>query len=113
MPVILATQEGRNQKDRGSKAAQTNSPRDPILKNLHKNRAGGVAQCEGPEFKPQYQEKKKKARCRATCLSPQILRRLRQDEFEFKVSPDYTARHCLTGPHQKGLRLHYSDGNTT
>jgi hypothetical protein len=27
---------------------------DPILKNPSKNRAGGVAQGEGPEFKPQY-----------------------------------------------------------
>jgi hypothetical protein len=27
---------------------------------LHKNRAGGVAQDEGPEFKPQYCKKKKK-----------------------------------------------------
>jgi hypothetical protein len=29
-------------------------------KTLHKNRAGGVAQGEGPEFKPQYHKKKKK-----------------------------------------------------
>jgi hypothetical protein len=29
-------------------------------KTLHKNRAGGVAQGEGPEFKPQYSEEKKK-----------------------------------------------------
>jgi hypothetical protein len=27
---------------------------------LHKNRVGGVAQGEGPEFKPQYCKKKKK-----------------------------------------------------
>jgi hypothetical protein len=33
---------------------------DPILKNPSKNRAGGVAQGEGPEFKPQYRKKKKK-----------------------------------------------------
>jgi hypothetical protein len=26
-------------------------------KNLHKNRAGGVAQGKGPEFKPQYHKK--------------------------------------------------------
>jgi hypothetical protein len=26
-------------------------------KTLHKNRAGGVAQGEGPEFKPQYHKK--------------------------------------------------------
>jgi hypothetical protein len=29
-------------------------------KTLHKNRAGGVAQDESPEFKPQYCKKKKK-----------------------------------------------------
>jgi hypothetical protein len=28
-------------------------------KTLHKNRAGRVAQGEGPEFKPQYCQKKK------------------------------------------------------
>jgi hypothetical protein len=29
-------------------------------RNHHKKRAGGVAQSEGPEFKPQYLKKKKK-----------------------------------------------------
>jgi hypothetical protein len=29
-----------------------------LKKTLHKNRAGGVAQGEGPEFKPQYCKKK-------------------------------------------------------
>jgi hypothetical protein len=28
-------------------------------KTFHKNRAGGVVQGEGPEFKPQYSKKKK------------------------------------------------------
>jgi hypothetical protein len=33
----------------------------PCLENTHhKNRAGGVAQVVGPEFKPQYCKKKKK-----------------------------------------------------
>jgi hypothetical protein len=33
----------------------------PYLKKAHhKNRAGGVAQGEDPEFKPQYHKKKKK-----------------------------------------------------
>jgi hypothetical protein len=32
------------------------------LKTLHKNRAGRVAQAEGPEFKPQYHKKRKKER---------------------------------------------------
>jgi hypothetical protein len=47
MPVILATQE-KDQEDLGSKPAQAK-----------KKRAGGVAQSEGPEFKPQYHKKKK------------------------------------------------------
>jgi hypothetical protein len=29
-------------------------------KTLHKNRTGGVAQGEGPELKPQYQNRQKK-----------------------------------------------------
>jgi hypothetical protein len=33
----------------------------PYLENTHhKNRAGGVAQVVGPEFKPQHHKKKKK-----------------------------------------------------
>jgi hypothetical protein len=31
-----------------------------LEKTLHKNRAGGVAQDEGSEFKPQHCQKKKK-----------------------------------------------------
>jgi hypothetical protein len=30
-----------------------------LKKNHHKNRAGGVAQGEVPEFKPQYHKKRK------------------------------------------------------
>jgi hypothetical protein len=30
-----------------------------LKKTLHKNRAGGVAQGEGPELKPQYRKKRK------------------------------------------------------
>jgi hypothetical protein len=30
-----------------------------LKKILHKKRAGGVAQCAGPEFKPEYCQKKK------------------------------------------------------
>jgi hypothetical protein len=54
MPVILTTQEGRDQEDHYWKPAQANSLRDPLLKNPLKNRAGGVTQGEGPEFKSQY-----------------------------------------------------------
>jgi hypothetical protein len=35
-----------------------NSSHDPILKNPSQNRAGGVAQYEGPEFKPPTGKKK-------------------------------------------------------
>jgi hypothetical protein len=41
---------GRDQKD--------HSLKDPIS-NLSQNRAGGVAQVIGPEFKPQYHKKTK------------------------------------------------------
>jgi hypothetical protein len=51
---------GRDQEDRGSKPAQANSSRDPILKNPSQKRIGGVTQGVGPEFKPQYHPKKKK-----------------------------------------------------
>jgi hypothetical protein len=51
---------GRDQEDHDSKAAQTNSSRDPISKKTqHKKRAGGLAQGEGPEFKSQLKKKKK------------------------------------------------------
>jgi hypothetical protein len=48
----------RDQEDSGLKPAQGNSLQDPISKNPSKNRAGGVAQGEGPEFKPQNWKKK-------------------------------------------------------
>jgi hypothetical protein len=48
---------GRDQEDRCSKPAWANSSQDPTLKNPSKNRAGGMAQGEGPEFNPQYRKK--------------------------------------------------------
>jgi hypothetical protein len=33
---------------------------DPVLKNPSQKRAGGMAEGVGPEFKPQYHQKKKK-----------------------------------------------------
>jgi hypothetical protein len=55
-PVILATQEAEIREDRSSKPAQavleTLSQKSPSQK-----RGGGVAQGEGPEFKPQYRKK--------------------------------------------------------
>jgi hypothetical protein len=40
------------------KPARANSSRDPISKKPITKRVGGVAQDEGPEFKPQYCKKK-------------------------------------------------------
>jgi hypothetical protein len=59
MPVILATQKVEIKRTEvrrqlGQIVCETLSQ-----KTLHKNRAGCVAQGEGPEFKPQYHEKKK------------------------------------------------------
>jgi hypothetical protein len=54
---------GRDHEDRGSKSAQANSSQDPVSKKKNpsqKNRAGGVAQGENPEFKPITTKKKKK-----------------------------------------------------
>jgi hypothetical protein len=59
MPIILATQEARDQEDRGLKLAQANSLRDHLGKTHHKKKgAGGIAQGIGPEFNPQYSQKK-------------------------------------------------------
>jgi hypothetical protein len=57
-PVILATQEAETR--RIIVQSQTRQTVHVTLsqKTLHKNRAGGVAQGEGPEFKPQYPKNK-------------------------------------------------------
>jgi hypothetical protein len=52
---------GRDQEDHSLKPAWANSSLDPISKkspSYKKKRAGGVAQGEGPEFKPQYCQRK-------------------------------------------------------
>jgi hypothetical protein len=54
---------GIEQEDCSSKPTWANSSARPYLKKTlqkKKNRAGGVAQGEGPEFKPQYRKKKKR-----------------------------------------------------
>jgi hypothetical protein len=61
-PAILATQEAEIKS--GASWFET-SPgkkfvRPYLAKTQHKKRAGGVAQGEGPKFKPQYSKKKKK-----------------------------------------------------
>jgi hypothetical protein len=56
---------GRDQKDCSLKPAWANSSmRSYLKKNPSQKRAGGVAQGKGPEFKTQYQKKKKKWRQR-------------------------------------------------
>jgi single-stranded DNA-specific DHH superfamily exonuclease len=60
-PVIAATQEAEIRTEVRSQ------PRQTVYKTLSQKypsqkRAGGVAQGEGPEFKPQYCKKKKKKR---------------------------------------------------
>jgi hypothetical protein len=59
-PVILATREAEIR--RITVRSQPGQIVCEILsrKTLHKNRVGGAAHGEGPEFKPQYRKKKKK-----------------------------------------------------
>jgi hypothetical protein len=57
MPIILATQEGGRDKEDGSSKPAWAIVRPYLRKPFRgkkKNRAGGVAQGEGREFKPQY-----------------------------------------------------------
>jgi hypothetical protein len=50
---------GRDQENRDSKPTLENSSQDPIWKkNPSQERAGGVAQGVGPEFKTQYRRRK-------------------------------------------------------
>jgi hypothetical protein len=63
MPAILVTQEAEIRRIQVRSQLGQIVPPNPILKDSsqkHKNRAGGVAQGEGPEFKPQYTHTKKK-----------------------------------------------------
>jgi hypothetical protein len=48
---------GRDQEDRGLKLVRQIVLRPYLKKTLHKKRAGGVAQGEHLEFKPQYHKK--------------------------------------------------------
>jgi hypothetical protein len=73
---------GRDQ-DCDSKPAQANSSQDPILKNDSQKRAGGVAQGEGPEFKPQYWEKKKMEPIAATSEGKLLAEKLVHGDLSF------------------------------
>jgi hypothetical protein len=59
-PIILAPQEAELKRIKVQSQPRANSSRDPIYKILNIKRASGVAQSEGPEFKPQYSKEKKK-----------------------------------------------------
>jgi hypothetical protein len=59
---------GRDQEDRSLKPAQANSLQDSILRNsITKNWAGGVAQGEGTEFKPQYRKQQQQQQQTLCC----------------------------------------------
>jgi hypothetical protein len=60
MPVIIATQEAEIRRIVIQSQLRHIVPRDPISKIPSQKRAGGVAQGEGPELKPQYHKKKKR-----------------------------------------------------
>jgi hypothetical protein len=59
MPVILASQEAEIRRIRAQSQPGQTVLKTLSQKTLHKNRAGGVAQGEGPVFKPQYHTHKK------------------------------------------------------
>jgi hypothetical protein len=66
-PVILATQETEIRRIMVQSQPWANSSRDPISKKTHhKEKAGGVAQDGGPEFKSQYCKRKKKRRLKSS-----------------------------------------------
>jgi hypothetical protein len=60
MPVILATQEAEIRRIEFQSQPWQIVHETLSQKTLHKNRAGRVAQGEGPEFKPQYHTHTKK-----------------------------------------------------
>jgi hypothetical protein len=60
MPVILATQEAEIRRTAVQSQPVQIVHRSSLEKILNKNRAGGVAHGEGPEFKPWYLKKNDK-----------------------------------------------------
>jgi hypothetical protein len=58
-PIILATQEAEIRRIVVRSQPGANSSQDPISKKPNTKRTGRVAQGVGPEFKPQYCQKKK------------------------------------------------------
>jgi hypothetical protein len=62
--VILATQEAEIRRIKVQSQPGQIVHKTLFRKTLHKNRAGSVAQGEGPELMPQYRVKKKKKEAR-------------------------------------------------
>jgi hypothetical protein len=60
-PVIPATQEAESRRITVQSQPKQIIHETLSQKTLQKNRAGGVAKGEGPEFKPQYYKKKKRS----------------------------------------------------
>jgi hypothetical protein len=60
MPAILATQEAEIRRITVQSQLRQIVCKTLSWKTLHKNRAGGVAQGRGPEFKSQYHKNKEK-----------------------------------------------------
>jgi hypothetical protein len=61
MPIMLSTQETEIRRLTGQSHPRQIVPKTLSQKTLHKNRAHGVTQGEGPEFKPQYNNNNKKS----------------------------------------------------
>jgi hypothetical protein len=86
-PVILATQKAEIRRITfQSKPGQI--VHETLSRNtLHKNRGGGVAQGEGPEFKPQYWKKKKNP--------PWFSEVLKSPHLLYYVKDNQTGKYCF------------------
>jgi hypothetical protein len=106
-PIILATQEAKIRRIAVRSQPGQIVPRDPILKTLHENRAGGVAQGEGHEFKPQYRKKRKEKKSLTnTC----IVTILSQSDICFFLSGGGVLEFKLRASHLLGLCYASSPG---
>jgi hypothetical protein len=81
MPIILATQEAEIRR-----ITVQSQPRQIVLKSLsqktlHKSRAGGMAQGEGPEFKHQHHKKKKNSVAGCQWLTPIVVLAIQEAEI--------------------------------
>jgi hypothetical protein len=70
--IILATQEAEIRRIKVRSQPRKKVPETPSRKTLQKNRADKVAQGEGPEFKPQFHQKKNPHKTKQTCSPGQV-----------------------------------------